>query len=257
MRWDPVLAVEFLTVVRVRRWRPVDAGDLARAQAFYPLVGLGIGGCLVGIDAALSDTLPPGLLAAVLVAALAAITRGLHLDGLADTFDGLLGGRDAAHRLEIMRDPRLGSFGVAALVIVVLLKWSAVAAITPPLRHAGLLAAPALARYAMVVGTAAVPYARPDGMGAGYHAAARGAPLLLATVTAAGMVFVLFGAAGLTLLAIATVVPLAVATWARRRIGGATGDIYGAICELTETAILVAIVAARSHGWLDTWLLAR
>lgn len=255
MAWDPLLAVEFLTVVRVRGWRPVAAETLARAQAFYPLVGLGLGAVLVLVDAALGGTLAAGALAAVLVGGLAVATRGLHLDGLADTFDGLLGGRDPAQRLEIMRDPRLGSFGVSALVLVVLLKWSAIAALAAPVRRPGLLLAPGLARYAMVVVAAAVPYARPHGLGTGFHAVARGAPLLLAAGTAALAAVALFGPGGATLLALATVIGLALGRWAAARIGGVTGDIYGATCELTETGIFLAMAGAQSHGWLQPWLL--
>lgn len=255
MNWDPLLAVEFLTAVRLRRWRPVAAEALAQAQAFYPLVGLGLDAGLVLLDWALRDVLPAGALAVVLVATLTAATRGLHLDGLADTFDGLLGGHDAAQRLEIMRDSRLGSFGATALVLVLLLKWSAIAGLAAPLRRPGLLLAPALARYAMVVATAAVPYARPEGLGAGYHAAARGAPLVIAAAIGAASSVALFGPMGLTLLALATLVALAMARWAETRVGGSTGDVYGAVCELTEAALLLSVAAAQAHDWLRPWLL--
>src|SRR5262249_4187310 len=127
MAWDPLLAVEFLTVARVRRFRLVSPAELARSQAFYPLVGLALGGALPAVDRLLAGALPPLTRSALQVALLAAVTRGLHLDGLADSFDGLLGGRDRGQRLEIMRDPRIGSFGATALALVLLLKWSALA----------------------------------------------------------------------------------------------------------------------------------
>ena len=254
MGWDPLLAVEFLTVARVRRWRRAAPEALARAQAFYPLVGLMLGCGLAAIDWLLAGTLPAGARAAVLVTLLAVATRGLHLDGLVDTFDGLLGGRDVPHRLEIMRDPRAGSFGVAALVLVLLLKWSALTGLVPPLRRPGLLLVPALARYAMVVTAAAIPYARPEGLGAGYHRAARGMPLLAAGVTAAVASALLFGVAGLALLAVATATALMIGWWALRRVGGVTGDVYGAVCELTEAVMLLALSAAQGRGWVDAWL---
>ena len=254
MTWDPLLAVEFLTVARLRRWRPVAAETLARAQAFYPLVGLALGAGLTLLDLALAGTLPGGPRAAVLVAALAVATRGLHLDGLADTFDGLLGGRDPAQRLEIMRDPRVGSFGATALVVVLLLKWSALTVLVAAVRRPGLVLAPTLARYTMVVVAAAFPYARPLGMGAGYQDIARGVPLLAAALTATAAALVLLGPGGLALLVLATVAGLAVGMWARARIGGVTGDVYGAACELTETAVLLALVGAQSHGWIAPWL---
>jgi adenosylcobinamide-GDP ribazoletransferase len=256
VKWDPLLALEFLTVIRVRRWHAAEAADLARAQAFYPAVGLVLGGVLLVMDIVLDGTLPAGVLAAVLVAALALATRGLHLDGLADTFDGLLGGRDRSQRLEIMRDPRIGSFGATALVLVLLVKWSAIAALESPLRRPALLLAPTLARYAMVVVVAATPYARRDGLGAGYRAGARGATLILATGTVLVAGVALYGAGGLALALLATGIALGVGWWATTLAGGSTGDVYGAVCELTEAAILLAVVASQWHGWLAPWLVA-
>jgi adenosylcobinamide-GDP ribazoletransferase len=254
VRWDPLLAVEFLTIARLRPFRPVAAEALAGSQAFYPLVGLGIGTLLVLVDRLLRDTLPAGAMAAVLVAMLAVVTRGLHLDGLADTFDGLLGGHDAAQRLEIMRDPRIGSFGAVSLIVLILLKWSAIAALTAPVRVPALLLAPTLARYAMVVLAAAIPYARPQGLGAGYRAAARGAPVVLATASAAVAAVVLFRLSGVTLISVATLIALGIGSWAWRGIGGVTGDVYGAACEVTETGVLLVIVAASAHGWTEPGL---
>lgn len=251
--WDPLLAVEFLTVVRLRRWRRVDPAALARAQVFYPLVGLGLGLVLAGLDRALGALLPSAPRSALTVAALVVLTRGLHLDGLADTFDGLLGGRDRARRLEIMRDPRVGTFGVAAVALVLLLKWSAVMSLDASGRGAGLVLAPMLGRCAMVVLAAAVPYARPQGLGAGYHEAARGAPLLASLAAGPVVALLAYGPAGLALAVAAALVALAMAWWARAALGGATGDVYGATCELVETAVLLGAAAGQAHGWLAPW----
>lgn len=251
--WDPLAALEFLTVVRLRPWRQVEPAALARAQVFYPLVGLGLGLVLTALDRALGALLPSAPRSAVTVAALVVLTRGLHLDGLADTFDGLLGGRDRARRLEIMRDPRVGTFGVAAVALVLLLKWSALVSLDASGRGAGLVLAPVLGRCAMVVVAAAVPYARPQGLGAGYHEAARGVPLLGSL--AAGLVVALlaYGPAGLALGVAAALAALAMAGWARAALGGATGDVYGATCELVETAVLLGAAAGQAHGWLAPW----
>src|SRR5262249_24897988 len=161
---------------------------------------------------------------------LAAVTRGLHLDGLADSFDGLLGGRDRGQRLEIMRDPRIGSFGATALALVLLLKWSALAELAAPLRWPSLLLVPTIARFAMVGTVGAVPYARDHGLGAGYHAAARGAPALVAAGIAVVVAVGLFGPGGVPLVAVGAGVALGVSWWAWCALGGATGDIYGATC---------------------------
>ncbi len=251
--WDPLLAVEFLTIVRLRRWRRVDPAALARAQVFYPLVGLGLGLVLAGLDRVLGAMLPLAPQAALTVAALAVFTRGLHLDGLADTFDGLLGGHDSARRLEIMRDSRVGSFGATAVALVLLLKWSAVLTLAAPVRAVALVLAPVLGRCAIVVVAAATPYARSQGLGTGYHEAARGAPLLTSLVGGAAAALLLFGPTGLTLVAVAALVALGMAWWARAALGGATGDVFGATCELVETAVLLSVAAGQAHGWLGPW----
>jgi adenosylcobinamide-GDP ribazoletransferase len=247
--WDPLLAVEFLTVLRLRRWRARDLRDVARAQAFYPLVGLALGGMLALLDWLLASSLPSGPRAAVLVAALAAATRGLHLDGLADTFDGLLGGHDRERRLDIMRDPRLGSFGATALAVVLLLQWSAVAALSGDARRPALVLAPALGRFGMVAVTAAFPYARPGGLGTGYREAARGLPLWLAGATAIVAALALLGPAGAGVLLAAVAAALLMGWWAWRAVGGVTGDTYGASCEMGQAAALLAAVVAITRGW--------
>lgn len=251
-RYDVRLAVEFLTVFRLRRWSPAPVEAMARAQAFYPLVGLALGALLALIDAGLTPWLGAGTRAALLVAALAAVTRGLHLDGLADTFDGLLGGHDRERRLAIMRDPRLGSFGATALVLTLLVKWSALAELAGPSRRAALLLAPALARYVIVVVSAAFPYARAEGLGAGYRVVARGLPLAAATLFALAM-GAAFALPGLILVAVAVAAGLLIGAWAWAAVGGVTGDTYGAACEVAETVALLAAVAWASRSPIVPW----
>lgn len=253
-RWDPVAALEFLTVLRLRRYRELPVATLARAQAFYPAVGLLIGGLLALVDWGAGAVLPGAARAAVVVAAWAVITGGLHLDGLADSADGLLGGHDPARRLEIMRDPRLGSFGVIALALALLLKWSAVSSLASPYRVAALLATPMLARFAIVVIVAAFPYARGQGLGAGFHTAARRFAVWPAAVFTGIVAVLLLGWGGVALTAVAALCALTVGRWARARIGGVTGDLYGAACELTEVAVLLVVLIAQTWEWLAPWL---
>lgn len=255
-RWNPLLALEFLTIIRLRRWSPAPVEALARAQAYYPLVGLLLGGILILADAAAGTALPEGPRAALLLVLLAAMTRGFHLDGLADTFDGLLGGGTVERRLEIMRDPRIGSFGATALMLVLLVQWSCLAALSGEARRPGLLLFPALGRLSMVVAVALVPYARRDGLGAHYHEVARGAPLWIAAAAAVAASVVLFGVSGLLLLAVAGGCGAGMALWSWRRIGGATGDVYGAACVVAEAGVLLALVAGAGQGVIrlgDWW----
>jgi adenosylcobinamide-GDP ribazoletransferase len=223
---------------------PVRGGEaqpevLGRSLVFFPAVGLVLGALHAGAGLLLVPHLP-GLLPAVAVVALSALlTAGLHLDGVADVCDGLGGGRgDAARTLAIMRDSRIGSFGALALVLVLLAK---VATLQPLLADGAwraLVLAPVVARSAAVVLIVVYPYARAEGLGRAFHDHARARHLAVAALMAG-----LFGVAlapglllGAALVCIGTALaarPLA------RRLGGLTGDVYGAAIELCELAFLI------------------
>lgn len=239
MMLDPRPAIAFLTILPTGGSSLITAQRAARAQAWYPLTGLLIGALLTLCHALASQLLPPGPTAALIVAVWAGLTRFLHLDGVIDTCDGLLGGHSREQRLAIMRDPRAGSFGVVAVVLVLLTKWSAVSALsTDNVRP--LLLAPVAGRLCIVVTVAAFPYARPEGLGAGFHQAARGLPLVIAAASALAISFIVSGPAGLLALAAAAGVTLLLGLWASRALGGVTGDSYGAACEFGECAALLA-----------------
>jgi adenosylcobinamide-GDP ribazoletransferase len=213
---------------------------MGRALSYFPLAGAGLGAILAGAAWLLHPHLPPGVLAVLLVAALAALTGGLHLDGLADVADGLGGGHgDRARTLEIMRDSRIGAFGAAALVLVLLAKTAAVAALVAAGEAMwALFCAPVLARAAAVPLVVLFPYARPTGLGRAFHDGGGrrelgiAAALGLAAVAWPGTRVVVPAAAGL---AAAGLVALAI----RRRLGGLTGDVYGAAIEVAEATFLV------------------
>ncbi len=255
-RANPLVAVEFLTVLRLRRRdAPFDAASFAAAQGYYPLVGLLIGAAAGLLWLALDWALPRPPATALAVVALAGLTGGLHLDGLADTADGLFGGGDRARRLAIMRDSRTGSFGALAIAAVLLLKWAALLGMT----HRGavfaaLLVAPALARGAMVVAAGRYPYARPEGMGAGFHEAARGRGGLAAAGTAVVAGAAVYGGMGAALAAGALLASAVVARYPYTRLGGLTGDVYGALVETIEVAVLLAASSGAERGWLNPYL---
>lgn len=253
----PILAaLEFLTVFRLPlgRRRPADAAQIARSQGLFPLVGLLLGLMLVGLDRALSEVMPLPATAALLVVALVVATGGLHLDGLADTCDGLFGGSSPPERLAIMRDSRVGTFGVLAVVCILLLRWAAFLSLASPLRRGVLLLAPALGRWAMVGAVAALPYARPEGLGKAMHRAAWPIPALTAAAVALTASVLLFPTWGVALFAFASLVGGLGALYARGNLGGLSGDVYGAICECTEVAVLLAAAAGQETGHLEAWL---
>jgi len=239
------IAFGFLTRLPVSTGT-VEASELGRAVTWFPAVGAALGAIVAGAQLLLDGRIAPGLVAVALVALVAALTGGLHLDGLADVFDALGGGRGSRERmLAIMRDSRIGAHGAAALVLLLAAKLAAVSALVGPgpgsRDHASswaLFGAPIAARWAVVPLVVWFPYARPEGLGKAFHGHAGRAQLAGATVVAAVAIGWLGPPALLAALA-ALATTLGVAIWLQRRLGGLTGDVYGAAIELAELVFLV------------------
>jgi adenosylcobinamide-GDP ribazoletransferase len=240
-----VAAVAFLTRVPLGGTVAVGPRDVARGAVLFPLVGGGIG-ALIGLVAAGLDARMGLFLAAALAVALEAILTGaIHLDALADTADGL-GAATRERALEVMREANVGAFGALALVLDLLVKTAALAAVATVPRSVGaVVAAFAVGRAAPLALGWALPYARPTGgsgaalTDAGWHVHAGG--LALGVGGAVG----LLGVRGLALVGGAGLV-VGIVWWiARRRLGGVTGDVLGAAVEVATTAALVAAAATR------------
>ncbi len=248
-------ALEFLTRLTLRRTPAADLDAIARSQRWFPAVGLIIGGILVAIDRLALKALPPQSVDVLLVVALAAITGGLHLDGLADAADGLLGGQTRERRLEIMHDVHAGTFAIVAVVSVLALKWAGLAALPPNVRIETLIAVPCLTRAAMLTNIVAFPSARPDGMAARQRDHTGIAAIVIGGATAVVVAVALFGATAIFPLAMALAAALAVGFVSMRMVGGMTGDLYGVTAEITEAALFLFIAAFANRGWIDAWLL--
>ncbi|HTG12268.1 MAG TPA: adenosylcobinamide-GDP ribazoletransferase, partial [Candidatus Eisenbacteria bacterium] len=165
-----ILALRFLTVVPVPGRESAGPPALGRAAWWFPVVGLMLGGALALAALAVDALFPPLVAAALLLTGWKVATGGIHLDGLADSLDGLAGG-DPARRLAIMRDSRIGVFGATGLVLFCLLAVSALAALSPSLRLRLLVLAPVIGRVAPVLAGAWVAPATPgQGLGAAFVA---------------------------------------------------------------------------------------
>jgi adenosylcobinamide-GDP ribazoletransferase len=239
-------AVSFLTRIPVGSRLELEAEDVARGAVLFPVVGAGLGAVVglvvVGLDARLS-----ALLAAALAVALeAALTGAIHLDALADSADGL-GAGSRVRALEIMREPTIGAFGTTALLLDLVVKTAALAAVAAgPRAILAVVAAYALGRTAPPALGWALPYARPEGGsgsiltgGAGEVSRALGVGLGVGLAVAA------LGLRGIVLVGAAALGAAAVGLVARQRLGGVTGDVLGAAAELATTLALVAAVATR------------
>ncbi len=228
-------AVAFLTPLGGPRAPSRDA------LRWFPAIGAGLGLALGGIWWSAGQLWPAPVAAALVVAADVALTGMLHVDGLMDSADGLLPPLSRDRRLEVMAAPDVGAFGMATGVVVVLLRWAALAWTTPdPLLLAALWCA---SRTAMVVTAGALPYVRPGGLAAPF-VGGRWVPTGVAGALAALALGVWWRPlGGPVTVAAAAVGAAAVAVLARRRIGGFTGDVLGAGGMAAETLGLVAAAA--------------
>lgn len=238
-------ALGFLTALPVPR-REVGAAALARALIFFPVVGLLVGALLLALDLALTPVLPGGVRAAILIGAGIALTRGLHLDGLMDCCDGLFGGFTPERRLEIMRDSRVGAFGVLGAVAFLLLRFNGLVALSGWWQMVGLLLPPTLGRWAMVLAMVAYPYGRAAGLGSGFKEGASGRQVALAGIMAAGVAAAAWWPWGIGALPLAAILTALVARFMLGRLPGLTGDCYGAINEVVEVVLLLVVVAAQT-----------
>jgi adenosylcobinamide-GDP ribazoletransferase len=239
-----LVAIQFLTVAPPIIRRIFTPQELGRSLAYYPLVGMVIGAVLAGLDAGLSQVFPEGLVSASVLTAWVLLTGALHLDGFLDSCDGLFGGYTPAQRLEIMRDERVGAFGLAGGVLLLLSKYAALNAIhmTGGLLSnptAVLILTPTLGRWTMSLAVVAFPYARPEGLGKTIKAHAGRREAFLAILLALAIGASIGGWVGLAALPVAGLVGWGVARFSLARLPGLTGDLYGAICEIVELALLL------------------
>jgi adenosylcobinamide-GDP ribazoletransferase len=232
-----VAAFAFLT--RLPVWSgPLLDEDLGRSVTFFPLVGLVLGLVLTGLASLLAGAVAPPLEAVVLVSMLAVMTGGLHLDGVADVFDALGGGRgDRQRMLDIMRDSRIGAHGGAALVLLLLAKVFALAQVLEHHDLVCVLAFPAVARWAVAPTIVLHPYARTEGTGRAFSGQATWRQVVGATVLV-GLAVAALGARLILPAAGALVASSLFALWLRARLGGLTGDVYGAAIEIAEVTML-------------------
>ena len=213
-----------------------------RTLVWFPFAGAALGLVLGAVWWGAERVWPAAVAAAIVVAADLALTGLLHVDGLADSADGLLPHLDRARRLEVMAAPDVGAFGVAAVGAVLLLRWAALATTAPsPLLLGGLWCA---SRTAMAVAARKVPYARPGGLASAFLGGRTLSTALIGAVLATGLAFAGPGVAGIAAVAGVVAGAAGVIAIARRRIGGFTGDVLGASGVVGETTGLL-VAAAR------------
>ena len=228
-------AIRFLTILPLPGRRGTAETDLARSVAFFPLVGILLGAAAALVAWCASLAAPPLLASAVLIVVLLGFSGGLHLDGLSDSADGLLSARPKEKTLEIMRDSRVGAMGVMAIVCVLLVKFASLASVSQEHFWRTALLMPLAGRSVMVVQMALLAYVRPNGLAQVFCGRRPYWAALQAVVILALAGWLVLGIAGLVIAGVCLALTLGLAAYYRCRIGGATGDTFGATCEIIET----------------------
>lgn len=234
------VALRFLTVIPLgKAASPLSYQEMVRSLNYYSLVGLLLGGVIALISTGTSY-LDLGLSGdVIIVAALSLLTGGLHLDGLADTADGVLNCRAREEKLAIMRDSRIGAMGAIALWIVLMLKVSLLGEFAFPEKLRLVWFIPAMGRCAMVWSAVRFPYARASGGLGSFSQGAGKASLYVnaGIIVVAGVL--LLGISCLAIIIVVMAFAHLLAMVLSKRLGGLTGDTYGAVCELCETLTLL------------------
>lgn len=240
-----VVAARYLTIVPLPGPAQPSPDALGRAAPWFPVIGLGLGAVLV-VTERVTELVFPLLLAGLLtVTVWKLLTGGLHLDGLADCLDGL-GGRDAEHRLAIMRDSRIGAFGALGLILLLLLEIAAVTELPGSIRAQALLVVPVVARATPPLLARLFPAAKSEGHGAAFGAGVGALAAPIALSIALVVAIVALRVLGVVVVIVSVTSALAVTRFYVARVAGITGDVLGAAIEIAELTGLLT-VSAWSH----------
>lgn len=238
----PIIAsFQFLTIFPTLIKRMFTPQEMGRAVGWFPLVGVVLGFALFGVNYFARLIFPPTVSAALTLFAWIIFTRAFHLDGFMDTCDGLFGGWTPERRLEIMKDSRMGAFGVAAGILVLLTEYAALSSTVSLLPS--ILLSTTLGRWASPLVIHAFPYAREDGLGYEMKHNVSWKEILLATLITGITAWLVYGWLGFIFMLGAAVIAFLTAIYTMRLLPGLTGDIYGTVTTLIEMLTLVAFTA--------------
>jgi len=234
-------AVQFLTRLPVPAYR-FEPDMVVGSTKLYPIVGALVGLGAVAMERLLRGHLPVGVLAAAVLVYFVILTGGMHEDGLADTLDGLGSGGERKRMLDIMRDSRIGSYGALAIIFSVLVRWELLGTIPPGRFASYVVAAQVLCRWTALPLARFLPSARKDGLGEKLaHKVSLGA-LAIGSALALALVGLCLRARMLAPVAAVLAVTLASGLWYRAKLGGITGDCFGASNQLAEIAVYLCAV---------------
>jgi adenosylcobinamide-GDP ribazoletransferase len=235
-----IIGLQFLTQLPIRTER-AEANDIADSYYFYPVIGFLVGAGAVLVRRILMTLFPTSFSIAIVLAFLIWISGGLHEDGLADVADGMGGGWTRDERLAIMKDSRIGAFGASMLVLVLLAKYAALTSMTPARLDASIVTAQILGRWAFLPMGHFNRHAR-EGLGSAFMKGLTAKAVVVGTVISASAAMLLCRIQGALALGMAVAIIIAASLYFRRRLGGITGDCFGATFQFVEIATYAAFL---------------
>lgn len=232
-----MMAITFLTVLPFHLKEPPQPGDQGKAAGWYPFIGALIGALVAAAYYGFSLVFPSILAALLAVSIWIGVTGGLHLDGLADSCDGIFNSSSPERRLEIMKDPRLGTFGGIGLTLAILLKIISLSSLPMGTAWIAVPLAAALGRW-LLLPAGKQPLAQHSGMGADF-ASGLGKAVFLQAGLIIAILTVLTGWQGLIIVVAVNLIIWWVIHFAKARLGGVSGDVLGLVVELAELVTLI------------------
>lgn len=234
-----LIALQFLTSIPLRVKKGIADKELAKSMAYFPLVGLLVGTILALAYNVFSLIFPHPVNCAFILVLNVIITGGLHIDGFIDTFDGIASGSDRKRTLEIMREGHPGAIGIAAAILLFLLKYSLLVSLSRGTVEAGLIAMATLSRWSLVVSSGLYPYAREgEGLGRKFIRGLSFKEGFIATTIALLIAILIFRLRIFILISVLCFVLVGFNFYLFKKIGGITGDTLGALNEIIEILTL-------------------
>jgi adenosylcobinamide-GDP ribazoletransferase len=235
-----IIALKFLTIFPVPLKRDITDRDMGESLPFFPLIGLLLGAILILLYYVLSFLIPSTIIYVLLIIALVVITGAHDVAGFINTFDGIAVGGSPQNRLARMRDSKAGAYGVAAIALLFLLKFTALTSTS--VMVPALLLMPALSRWMTLSAIFICPAAQTDGIGSTIKKEATWQRFVVATIFALAASIILLQWKGLLLVVILWMAVSGITLLFKSRFGGLTNDNYGAINEITEVLVLILIM---------------
>jgi len=237
-----LIALQFITIIPVKKDLNYSEKNIAKSMLYYPLIGTIIGLILVLVNMVGSLLLPDLVRDSLLLIFFVLLSGGIHFDGLADSFDGLFGGNNKKQILEIMGDSSIGVYGILAVVLILILKFTLLTELPMGLKNIVLIIVPTISRCAMVWAVYLFPYAKKEGFGKAFKLYLSKKEAWAAALYTIIITLTLMFLQGIVLLVIAFVGLWLVGTFLIKKIDGLTGDNYGALNEIMEVLVLLVII---------------